>query len=167
MFKMLQITQNISWSKESALQSQAMENTAWHILAPKMEPLGLYLSTHNKAGFQWCSVAACCSPLALEFGKREEHSEFIIFQMHCTRKALSIWSALIVRSSWSTEMAQQLCQIWFCALKRPRQALRWLKCWLWQPNVAWFAFKRLRWGHHTAGTATGWKLKPRNGDFPV
>lgn len=48
---MLQITESISWNKESALQSQAMENTAWHYLSTKMEPLGLYLSTCNKAGF--------------------------------------------------------------------------------------------------------------------
>lgn len=124
-FKMLQITENISWSKESALQSQAMENTAWHTLAPKWSPWDcIYPRT-----IKLVLMVLSCSML-FSFGtwiwKREEHSEFTALQMHCTRKAQGIWSALIVQSFWNTEMAQQLCQIRFCALKRPGQALRWL-----------------------------------------
>lgn len=125
MFKMLQITENISWSKESALQSQAMENKAWHLLAPKWSPWDCIYPCIIKL----VSMVFSCSML-FSFGtwiwKWEEHSEFRVSHMHCTRKAQSIWSALIAQSFWNTEMAQQLCQIRFCALKRPRQALRWL-----------------------------------------
>lgn len=124
---MLQITENISWSKESALQSQAMENTAWHILAPTWSPWDCIYPCIIKL----VSVVFSCSML-FSFGtwiwKWDEHSEFSIFQMHCTRKAQSIWSVLIVWSFWNTEMAQQLCQTPFCALQRPRQAWR-------RPNV--------------------------------
>lgn len=124
MFRMLQITENISWSKESALQSQAMETTAWHILAPKWSPWD-WIYPHV---IKLVLMVFSCSML-FSFGtwtwKREEHSEFIVLHMHCTRKTHSFWSALIVQS-WNTEMAKQLCQIPFCALKRPRQALRWL-----------------------------------------
>lgn len=124
-FKMLQITESISWSKESALQSQAMENTAWHILAPKWSPWDCILSTHNKAGFSGVQLQHVVLLWHLNLEMRE-HSEFSIFRMYCTRKAQSISSALIVQSFWNTEMAQQLCQIPLCALERPRQAGRWL-----------------------------------------
>lgn len=146
-----------------------MENTAWHILAPNWSPWD-YIYPHV---IKLVLMVFSCS-MFFSFGtwvwKWQEQSEFIIFQTRCTRKAKTIWSALMVLSFQNIEMALQLCQIWFCALNRPRQAFQVTKCWLWQPNGVWFAFKELRWCllHTTQlGPAKGWRLKPRNGDFSV
>lgn len=122
---MLQITESISWNKESALQSQAMENTAWHYLSTKMEPLGLYLSTCNKAGFNGVQSQHVLLFWHLNLEMRGT------LRVHHFPDALHQESRKDLKRPDCTErlkhdMAQQLCQIPFCALTRPRQALRWL-----------------------------------------
>lgn len=163
---MLQITENISWSKESALQSQAMENTAWHILAPKMEPLGLYLSTHSKAGFNGVQLQHVVLLWHLNLETRGT------LWVHHFPDALHQKSTKYLKCPDCTELLEHrdgtaaLPNFISCP-EKTKAGVNVTKCWLWQPNVAWFAFRRLRWGHHAAGTAAGWKLKPRNSDLPV
>lgn len=165
MLKMLQITESISWNKESALQSQAMENTAWHYLSTKMEPLGLYLSTCNKAGFNGVQSQHVLLFWHLNLEMRGT------LRVHHFPDALHQESRKDLKRPDCTERLKHghgtaaLPNSILCPDKT-KAGSKVTECWWWQPSIAWFAFRRLRWGHHTAGTAKGWRSKPRNGDFP-
>lgn len=166
MFKMLQITENISWSKESALQPQAMENTAWQILAPKWSPWDCIYPCIIKL----VSMVFSCSML-FSFGtwiwNWEEHSWVQSFPCALHQKStkyLKCPDCTELLKHWDGTAA--LPNSILCP-EKTKAGFKVTKCWWWQPKIAWFAFRRLRWGHHTTGTATGWRLKPRNGDFAV
>lgn len=162
---MLQITENISWSKESALQSQVMENTAWHLLAPKWSP--------------W----DCIYPCIIKLVSVVLLQHVVLFwhlnlEMRGTLWVQSFPHALHQKSTKYLKCPDctELLKHWDGTAALPNSILcpektmagfKVTKCWWWQPKIAGFALKRLRWGHHTTGTATGWRLKPRNGDFPV